>query len=113
MTKKKILIASGGTGGHVIPAYALAKYLKGKNYDVKMTTDKRGSRYLTECKDVELIKIHSSPLVRSSFLKFIIFVLIIIYSIAKSFFFLISNRPSIILGWEVIHLFQFVLWQQF
>ena len=27
MTKKKILIATGGTGGHVFPAYSLAKYL--------------------------------------------------------------------------------------
>ena len=27
MTKKKILIATGGTGGHVYPAYSLANYL--------------------------------------------------------------------------------------
>ena len=27
MTKKKILIATGGTGGHVFPAYSLAKNL--------------------------------------------------------------------------------------
>ena len=33
MIRKKILIATGGTGGHVFPAYALANYLKGKNYD--------------------------------------------------------------------------------
>ena len=27
MIKKNILIATGGTGGHVFPAYALANYL--------------------------------------------------------------------------------------
>ena len=27
MIKKKILIAAGGTGGHIIPAYSLANYL--------------------------------------------------------------------------------------
>ena len=29
---KKILIATGGTGGHVIPAYSLANYLM-RNWD--------------------------------------------------------------------------------
>ena len=28
---KKIIIATGGTGGHVFPAYSLANYLKNKN----------------------------------------------------------------------------------
>ena len=36
MTKKKILIATGGTGGHIFPAYSLAKYLLRKNYNVKI-----------------------------------------------------------------------------
>ena len=42
---KKILIATGGTGGHVFPAYSLAKYLK-ENYNVILTTDKRGLNFL-------------------------------------------------------------------
>ena len=39
--KKKILIATGGTGGHVFPAYSLANYLIKNDYHVKLTTDKR------------------------------------------------------------------------
>ena len=31
---KKILIATGGTGGHVIPAYSLANYLMRNKYDI-------------------------------------------------------------------------------
>jgi len=27
MTNKRILIATGGTGGHIFPAYSLANYL--------------------------------------------------------------------------------------
>jgi UDP-N-acetylglucosamine:LPS N-acetylglucosamine transferase len=35
MTKKiKILIATGGTGGHVFPAYSLASYFVEKNYNI-------------------------------------------------------------------------------
>ena len=46
MIKKKILIATGGTGGHIFPAYSLAIYLKSNNYNVNLTTDERGSKYL-------------------------------------------------------------------
>ena len=40
MTKKKIIIATGGTGGHTFQACSLANYLIEKNYDVELTTDK-------------------------------------------------------------------------
>ena len=43
---KKIIIATGGTGGHVFPAYSLAKHFIDKKIDVKIISDKRGLRYL-------------------------------------------------------------------
>ena len=46
MTRKKILIATGGTGGHVFPAYSLARYLISNNFNVQLTIDKRGAKYL-------------------------------------------------------------------
>ena len=42
MIKKKILIATGGTGGHVFPSLSLAKNLKKNNYEVRLTIDERG-----------------------------------------------------------------------
>ena len=39
--KKKIIIATGGTGGHIIPAVSLFETLK-SDYDTEITTDKRG-----------------------------------------------------------------------
>ena len=41
----KILISSGGTGGHVIPAQVLYDYLVDKN-DIIITSDNRGLNYL-------------------------------------------------------------------
>ena len=38
---KKIVIATGGTGGHVFPAYSLAKYFIKKQISVEIVTDKR------------------------------------------------------------------------
>ncbi len=46
MKNKKIIIAAGGTGGHVFPAVCLAKELEKKNYSIIFATDKRGLKYL-------------------------------------------------------------------
>ena len=43
--KKKILISTGGTGGHVIPALQLYNHLK-NTFDVMIYTDLRGSKYI-------------------------------------------------------------------
>ena len=43
--KKKILISTGGSGGHVIPATTINDHLKDK-YDVIISSDLRGLKYL-------------------------------------------------------------------
>ena len=88
MIKKKILIATGGTGGHVFPAYSLATYLINKNFKVKITSDKRGLRYLKNYQNLDLIEISSSPIVKKNLIKLFISLFIIIFSIIKSLIFL-------------------------
>ena len=68
MIKKKVLIATGGTGGHVFPAYSLAKYLTNKNFHVQLTIDKRGAKYLKDHKSLNLIELPSSPLMKQNFI---------------------------------------------
>ena len=47
MSKKiKLLIAVGGTGGHVLPGCNLAKNLSKDNFEIKIVTDKRGARFI-------------------------------------------------------------------
>ena len=98
MTKKKILIATGGTGGHIFPALSLAKNLLKKNYDIILTTDKRGLNYLGGKTEMNVEKINSSPLVKKNILTFIKSVLLICYSTLKSIFLLSVNRPHFIIG---------------
>jgi len=98
MIKKKILIATGGTGGHIFPAYSLAKFFLKKKYKVELTTDQRGLKFLKNDLDLNIIKINSSPLIKKNIFKFIISFFIIIISIINSFFFLLYNRPAIIFG---------------
>ena len=51
MIKKKILITAGGTGGHVLPAIVLAKYLMKKNFEIKIITDLRGKKFFDKLKN--------------------------------------------------------------
>jgi len=41
-----IVLAAGGSGGHVFPAIAFAEYLQEKGYHVLITTDGRGKKFL-------------------------------------------------------------------
>jgi len=45
MSKGIVLLAAGGTGGHVFPAEALAYKLKERGYSVHLVTDSRAERY--------------------------------------------------------------------
>lgn len=42
---KLLLIAAGGTGGHMFPAQALAEAMVRRGWRVKLSTDARGARY--------------------------------------------------------------------
>ena len=53
INKNKIIIATGGTGGHIFPAYSLAKNFIKNNYSVEIITDQRGLKYLDSNKDIK------------------------------------------------------------
>ena len=98
MIKKNILIATGGTGGHIFPAFSLANYLKEKNYTIKLTSDKRGLRFLNNTKSFEIVNIPSSPLIKKNYFKFLFSIFTIFFATVKSFIYLLFNRPSIVFG---------------
>lgn len=45
MTKPLLVIAAGGTGGHMFPAQALAEEMLMRGWRVRLSTDERGVRY--------------------------------------------------------------------
>ncbi len=94
----KILIASGGTGGHVIPAYSLASYLiKNKNF-VELVTDIRGLKFLENYKELNLTINNSSTIFKSNIFKIPFALLVIIGSFIKSFLILKKLKPNIVFG---------------
>ena len=98
MIKKKVLIATGGTGGHIFPAYSLANNLTKKDYKVEITTDKRGLKYLKNYNNLIIKKIPSSPLIKKNILTLSYSLFMIFLSIVKSLIFLLLNRPSLVFG---------------
>lgn len=45
MENKRLLLAAGGTGGHMFPAQALAETLVAQGWDIAMITDARGRKH--------------------------------------------------------------------
>ena len=95
---KKIVIATGGTGGHIFPAYSLAKHFIDNKIQVQITSDKRGLKYLKGYNDMKIVEIKSSTILKKNIFQLSFSILIIFYSIFRSFIFLLFNRPNLVFG---------------
>ncbi len=97
-TIEKILIATGGTGGHIFPAYCLAKNFLDKDIDVIVTSDARGIKYLKDFPQLKVIKINSSTINGKNLLRLIRSMFLIFSSFCKSLFLLFKKKPNLIFG---------------
>ena len=60
-----LMMAAGGTGGHMFPAQALAETLLARGWRVKLSTDARGARYVGGFPDaVEIEEVSSATFAR-------------------------------------------------
>ena len=95
---KRIIIATGGTGGHVFPAYSLAKHFLADKVNVELISDKRGMKYLKNYQDLKITQITSTTILKNNIFQLLFSSLIIFYSIFRSFIFLLFNRPNLVFG---------------
>ena len=92
---QRILISTGGSGGHVMPATILYEHLKDQFY-ISMSTDYRGMKFLDKTKyNLEVFNI--TPISKNIFLLPFQF-LLIIYLIIKSIFFLKKRKIDILIS---------------
>jgi len=92
---KKILISTGGSGGHVIPATIIYKHLE-NNFDVSMTSDFRGVKFLN--KDDYNLKIFNIRPISKNLLIMPFDFLLMIILIFKSISFLRKNKINILIS---------------
>ena len=95
--KKKILIATGGTGGHIFPSLSLADFLKRK-HQIEIVTDKRGLKYVPHGEEINIRTINSDTVFGKNIFKACLGIIKIILSFIFSIFSMISARPKLIIG---------------
>ena len=93
--RKQILISTGGSGGHVVPATILYDHLKDQ-FNVSLSTDYRGMKFLDKNK-YNLKIFDMNPISKNIFLIPFQF-LLIIYLIIKSIFFLRKRKIDILIS---------------
>ena len=99
MKRKKeiIVIATGGTGGHIFPAVSLSNFLDDE-YQVEFVTDKRGLKYFNNEKKIKINVINSNNIFNKNIFKIFIGLINMFFSIFFSFILLKKIKPKLIIG---------------
>ena len=95
---KKIIFTTGGTGGHILPAVATMKHFSKLGYEVVLVTDLRGENFLKENSIYKSYIINAGTLTNKNIFKKILSLVLIFFSILRSVFIIIKEKPNLIFG---------------
>ena len=99
MTAPLLLIAAGGTGGHMFPAQALAEAMIARGWRVRLSTDARGARYAGGFpKAVEVVVSGSGTFARGGALAKLLVPFKIAGGILGATVKMLSDRPAVVVG---------------
>ena len=93
--RKNILITTGGSGGHVIPATIIYEHLK-DNYNVHLTSDRRGIKFLK--KEKYNIEIIDTPKLSKNIFYLPFQIILFFKSIIRSFILLKEKKIEIVIS---------------
>lgn len=94
-----LLIAAGGTGGHMFPAQALAEAMVARGWRVKLSTDARGARYAGGFPEqVAIEQVSSATFARGGLAAKALVPLRIVGGVAGAVWSMLRDRPSVVVG---------------
>jgi len=94
-----LVIAAGGTGGHMFPAQALAEAMLRKGWRVKLSTDARGARYTGGFPHVvEIEQVASASFTRGGVLAKLLVPFRILAGVVGATLAMRRDRPAIVVG---------------
>ncbi|MCY1127400.1 UDP-N-acetylglucosamine--N-acetylmuramyl-(pentapeptide) pyrophosphoryl-undecaprenol N-acetylglucosamine transferase [Frigidibacter sp. RF13] len=94
-----LLIAAGGTGGHMFPAQALAEEMLKRGWRVRLSTDPRGARYTGGFPQaVEVRQVPSATFARGGIAAKLMVPLRIATGVAQVLWQSLLDRPKVVVG---------------
>ena len=99
MSAPLLIIAAGGTGGHMFPAQALAEAMLAKGWRVKLSTDARGARYTGGFPEaVEVNVVGSATFARGGIAQKLTVPFRILAGIGAAKWRMFRERPTVVVG---------------
>lgn len=99
MAAPLLLIAAGGTGGHMFPAQALAEAMVRRGWRVKLSTDARGARYAGGFPHVvEVVEVSSATFARGGVLAKLAVPFRIAGGVLGAVVGMLRDRPAVVVG---------------
>ena len=99
MTGRLLVIAAGGTGGHMFPAQALAEAMLARGWRVQLTTDVRGARYTGGFPDaVEVVTLGSATFARGGLAEKAVVPFRILGGVVSACARMLRDRPAMVVG---------------
>lgn len=98
VTAQSVMLAAGGTGGHLFPAFALAQELGRRSIPVDLVTDMRGDRYGADFPARAVYRVPSGTLAGRSLLGATRTGWMLMRGVAAAFKLLGEVRPGAVIG---------------
>ena len=96
--RNKILLAAGGTGGHMFPAGALAEKLQAEGYEVHIATDERGMAYIDNLPQMQIHKIPAATIYAGGIFALPLRLVTLIWALIVSAVLLLRLQPKVVVG---------------
>ena len=99
MSQPLLIIAAGGSGGHMFPAQALAEAMLARGWRVKLSTDARGARFTGAFPDaVKIEQISSATFARGGVLAKAMVPLRIAGGVLSAALAMLRDKPTVVVG---------------